>query len=104
MPHRQQVAGALEAVQPADEQLAAPHRAVEPEAGAVEDRPDRRAALAVLGQAGGEVRVVVLHADELDALARERVGGREVVRVQVVRDDLGLARRTAAPTCAMPSS
>ena len=32
---------------------------------------------------------MVLHADELDALALERVGGREVVGVQVVRDDLG---------------
>ncbi len=48
--------------------------------------------LAVLGQAGGEVGVVVLHADELDAVALERVLRREVLGVQVVGDDLGLDR------------
>ena len=81
-------AGALEAVEVADQQLAAPDRAVGAVAGAVVDRPDRRAALAVLGQARGEVGVVVLDADVLDALARQRVGRRQVVGVQVVGDDL----------------
>ena len=42
-PHREQRAGALEAAQVADQQLAAPDRAVGAVAGAVEDRPDRRA-------------------------------------------------------------
>ena len=46
----------------------------------------------MLGEARGEVRVVVLDADELDAVALERVRGREVVGVQVVRDDLGRDR------------
>ena len=50
--------------------------------------PTAGAGLAVLGQAGGQVGVVVLDRDVLDALARERVRGREVVGVQVVRDDL----------------
>ena len=67
MPHRPQVPGALEARQVADQQLAAPDRAVGAVAGAVVDRPDRRAGLAVLGQAGREVGVMVLHPDELDA-------------------------------------
>ena len=78
--------------QVAAQDLPAPHRAVGAVARAVEDRADRRPGLAVLGQARREVRVVVLHADELDVLALERVGGREVVRVQVVRDDLGRDR------------
>ena len=51
-------------------------RAVAAEAGAVVDRPDRRAALAVLGETGGQVRVVVLHADEL---ARPRARARTCV-------------------------
>ena len=46
----------------------------------------------MLGQAGGEVRVVVLDAHRLDVLALERVLGGEVLRVQVVRDDLRLDR------------
>ena len=45
---------------------------------------------AVLGQARGQMRVVVLHADVLGVLALERVLRRQVVRVQVVRDQLGL--------------
>ena len=64
------MAGALEAGQIADEQLAAPDRPVGAVAGAVEDRADRRPGLAVLGQAGREVRVVMLHADVLDVVAR----------------------------------
>ena len=63
--------------------------AVRAVAHAVVDRADRGTGDAVLGQAGREVRVVVLHADELDAVALERVGRGEQVGVQVVRDDLG---------------
>ena len=91
-PHRAAGADALEAAEIADQQLAAPDRAVGAVAGAVEDRADRRAGLAVLGQSRGQVRVVMLHADQLDALALERVLGRQVVRVQVVGDDLRLDR------------
>ncbi len=42
----------------------------------------------VLGQAGGEMGVVVLDADELDVVELERVLGRQVVGVQIVRDEL----------------
>ena len=76
---RMQVPDALEAAQVAVQQLAAPDRAVGPVAGAVVDRADRGLRLAVLGEAGGEVGVVVLHADVLDAVALERVRGRQVV-------------------------
>ena len=55
------------------QQLAAPDGPVEPVAGAVEDRADRRPGDAVLGQARGQVGVMVLDADELDAVALERV-------------------------------
>ena len=86
--HGPQMAGALEAVEAAGQQLAAPHRAVGAVAGAVVDRPDRRPALAVLGQHRRQVGVVVLHAHVRDVLAGERVGRRQVVGVQVVGDDL----------------
>ena len=46
--------------------------------------------LAVLGETCGEVGVVVLDADELDALALEGVLRGQVLRVEVVHDDLGL--------------
>ena len=78
--------------QVADQDLAAPDRPVRPVARAVEDRADRRALDAVLGEARGEVRVVVLDADQLQAVALERVGGRRVVGVEVVGDDLGRDR------------
>ena len=86
--HGPQMAGALEAVEAAGQQLAAPHGAVEAVAGAVVDRPDRRPALAVLGQHRRQVGVVVLHAHVGDVLAGERVGRRQVVGVQVVGHDL----------------
>ncbi len=91
-PDRVQVAGALEAAQVAAQDLPAPHRAVRAEPGPVEDRADRRAGLAVLGEARREVGVVVLDGDVLDAFARERVGRREEVGMQVVRDDRGRDR------------
>ena len=49
----------------------------------------------MLGEAGGEVGVVVLDGDRLDPVALERVAGRQVVGVQVVGDDLGLDREQA---------
>ena len=78
----------LEAGEVAAQQLAAPERPVGAVAGAVEDERQRRAGLAVLGQARGGVRVVVLHADELRVLL-ERPLRREVVGVEVVGDRLG---------------
>ena len=87
-PHRPQGAGAGEALEVAGQQLAAPHRPVGAVPGAVVDGPDGGAALAVLGEDGRQVGVVVLDGDVLDALAGQRVGGRQVVGVQVVGDDL----------------
>src|SRR5581483_10206885 len=66
---------------------AAPEGAVRPEAGAVEDERERGAGLAVLGEAGGRVRVAVLDADELRVLLERPLRG-EVLRVEVVRHHL----------------
>ena len=79
----------LESVQVAAEELAAPQRPVRAVPGAVEDQRERRPRLAVLGEAGGRVGVVVLHADQLGVLL-ERPLRREVLRVEVVRDHAGL--------------
>ena len=88
----------------AAEELAAPDRAVGPVAGPVEDRADGGAELAVLGQARREVRVVVLDADQLDAVALDRVLGREVLGVQVVRDDLAASTANSRSKCSIPST
>ena len=73
-----------------DQELAAPERAVGAEPGPVERHPDDRPVLAVVGQAGGDVRVVVLHPDQSAGAVGEleRVLGGQVLRVQVVRDHL----------------
>ena len=73
----------------AAQQLAAPERPVGAVARAVEDERERRALLAVLGEARGGVGVVVLDADERDVLL-ERPLRREVLGVEVVGDDLRL--------------
>ena len=72
---------ALEAARVPYQELPSPHRAVRAVPGAVEDRPHRPAGLAVLRQTGGEVGVVVLHANGLNALTLEGVLGGEVLRV-----------------------
>ena len=87
----------------AHEDLAAPDRAVGPVARAVVDRADGRPLEAVLREAGGEVRVVVLDARQLDAVELERVGRRGVVGMQVVGDERGLAARTAARSARCPA-
>ena len=83
------MSGALEAVRVTHEQLPSPHRPVGAVAGPVEDHADRLTGLAVLRQARGEMGVMVLHPDGLDTLPLERVLGREIFRVEVVRDQLG---------------
>ena len=81
-------AAALEAGQVGEQELPAPDGAVGAEAGAVERHPDHRALLAVVGQAGRDVRVVVLDAGQVHAVELQRVLGGQVLRVQVVRDHL----------------
>ena len=79
----------------ADEDLAAPDRPVRPIARAVVDRAHGRPLEAVLGEAGRQMGMVVLHARQLHAveLERERRGG--VVGVQVVGEQLGAQREEA---------
>ena len=86
-PHRRQMIDALEPMQIAEQQLAAPNRCVAAVAGAVVDRSERGLDDAVLGKTGGQMGVMVLDPDELDALALERVFRRQIFRVKVVDDD-----------------
>ncbi len=95
-PDREEEAGAFVAADAADEQLPAPDRAVGTEAGAVVDRAGDGAELAVLGGRSGEVGVVVLDADQGRVRARARVPRRQVVGMEIVRDDApGRARAGA---------
>ena len=87
--HGLEVRQALEPVEVAAQQLAAPERSVGAVPRAVEDERERGPLLAVLGEARGGVRVVVLDADELRVLL-ERPFRREVLGVEVVGDDVGL--------------
>ena len=87
--HRLEVRDALERSEVAAQQLAAPERPVGAKARAVEDERERRPLLAVLGEASGGVRVMVLDADELQHPALRPLR-REVLRVEVVRDESGL--------------
>ena len=78
---------AREPVKSPDEQLPTPDRPVRSEPGAVVDRAHRRPPLAVLGQARGQVRVVMLDSDQPRLVTFARVRGGEVVRVKIVGDE-----------------
>ena len=78
----------LEAVEVGAQELAAPERPVGAVAGAVEDERERGARLAVLGEAGGRVRVVMLHLDERQPLL-VRPLRRQVLGMEVARDASG---------------
>ena len=80
----------LKALQVTDQELAAPDRSVDAITGAVIDRCDRGAAFAVLGEAGGQVGMMVLDRDRLEFRTLERVLRRQVLGVKVVGDDRGL--------------
>jgi hypothetical protein len=79
----------FEPVEVAAQELAAPERPVGAVARAVEDEGKRRALLAVLGEARSRVGVVVLHADQRQALLLRPLR-REVVGMEVVGDRLRL--------------
>ena len=83
------MAHALEAGEVAAQQLAAPDRPVRAVAGAVENERQRRAGLAVLGQAGGGMGVVVLHFDQLQLLSARPLAG-EVVGMEIAGQKLRL--------------
>ena len=84
-----QVRDSFETVEVGDEELPAPHRPVGAVAEPVKSDPENGAGVPVLGQARGDVCVVMLHGPRLD-VEIESVLGRQVLRVQVVRDDLWL--------------
>ncbi len=74
--HRLEMGDPLERGEVAAQQLAAPERPVRSHPGPVEDDGQRLAGLAVLGEAGGRVSVVVLHLDERQALRRAPTSSR----------------------------
>ena len=72
-----------------DQKLAAPDAAVEPESEPIESNPYRRSLLSVVSKARRDVRMMMLHPDELDALKVERVFRRQIFGMQIEGDDLG---------------
>ena len=94
--HRLQEPGSLESRQVSNQELAAPDRAVGAVPGAIEGDPDDRPVLAIVGDARGDVGVMVLNADQ-HGLGKRRTGdhafrqlsrvlGGQVVRVKIMRD------------------
>jgi hypothetical protein len=88
--HRSEMADPLERPPVGKHELAAPDRAVGPVSKAVEGDPDHGCVDSVVRQAGHDVRVVMLHADQVDADEFHRVLGGEIFRVQIVRHHLRL--------------
>jgi hypothetical protein len=87
------MAAAFEGGEVGHQELTAPDRAVGAVAGPVEGHPDHRAARpvvspAVIGQAGGDVRVMVLDPEQVHVGQVERVLGGQVLRMQVMGHDL----------------
>ena len=78
----------LEPVEVGHQELAAPERAVGAVAEPVEGEPEHRFGAAVLHHARGDVGVVVLHGHERKVEVEGELG-RQVFRVQIVRDHLG---------------
>ena len=88
-PHRGEVPGPAERREVGDQDLAPPQRAIAAVAETVEGDSDHRSGLAVVGEAGGDMGVVMLDRHPLHAIQLEGVLGGEVLRVQVVGDQLG---------------
>src|SRR5581483_11222839 len=87
---RGEVRRALDRADRADDELAAPERAVGPAAAAVPDDPDGAPGKAVLREAAREVRVVVEHLQGwLTSRELARVAARGVVEPGVVDEPLG---------------
>ncbi len=78
----------LEAPQPSEQDLSSPGGPVASVASPVVDGAHRKTLFPVLRQAGGEVGVVVLHAEGPEVRAIQRVLGGQVLRVEIVRHHL----------------
>ena len=79
---------ALEPAEVREHQLAAPHATVGPEACAVVCEPEDRAGKPVFGHRARHVRMMMLHRNGNASRAVPRITGREIIRMQVVRDYL----------------
>jgi hypothetical protein len=83
------VRGSFETVEVGDQELPAPHRSVGAVAEPVEGDPENGVGVPVLGQARGDMCVVMLHGPRLEVKV-ESVLGRQVLRVEIMCDDLWL--------------
>ena len=79
-----QVAAPLAAPIAGHQKLAAPDGPIGAVSGAVERHSDDFAREAILGHAGGDVRVMVLHAEFRHPNHPQRVLGAEIVRMEVI--------------------
>ena len=107
--HIGQVEAPLVAAIAAQQHFAAPDGAIRAVAGAVKAQPDDRLAAvpAVIGQAGGQVGMVMLHLDQGQILfvgALLGVAGGQVIGMQVAGDPLWLDAEQPLDNGAMPSS
>ena len=94
-----EVSSALERPAVAQQELAAPHRAVGAVPRAVEDDTDDPLRQPVLDYATGQVRVVMLNGQEVQPLGRGPFGGvagRGVVGMQVVDDGAGRIEKSCS--------
>src|SRR5579864_1343907 len=80
--------GTLETFVSSDQNFPTPNFSVGAIAGSIEGKADDVALEMVLGHATRDVRMVMLHAYQGLACLLQRPLGREVIRVQIVRNDL----------------
>jgi len=84
---------AFEILQISDQKFPAPHRRVDSIAETVERNSDRRPLFSIVGQAGRDLRVMMLHANQFDAIKLQRLLGREIFGMKIVGDDRRIDRK-----------
>ena len=84
------MADALKLCEIRNQKFAAPDGAVEPESEPVESNPDHRSLLSVVRKARGDVRMMMLYADELDAFQFAARICRQILGMQIEGDNRGI--------------
>src|ERR1700722_9642967 len=84
------MADALELHQVRDQKFAAPDGAVEPKTEPIESNSDRRSLFSVVSEARSNVRMMMLHADDLDAFQFQGVFRRQILGMQIEGDNRGI--------------
>src|SRR5208282_2218275 len=86
--HILKMSGTFEVFISGDEHLSAPDFSVGAVASPIQGEPDHPAFKVILRHTTGNVRVVVLHANQLHSTLLQRPSGGEVVGMEVIGDDL----------------